>query len=172
MTRTNLHYDVGDYHIEAEAKWPPSCRWHFQNNVWECKCLYFNYNFTEICSQRHNWQQANICSDSGLALIRWQVISETMAVCFTDAFMRHPASKSDVVTVEKNNTTYLKWLTKFQKVVALDLDKRDRKHEKSSLDTQISAIFYLLYDTNSSRNLQIYNHLWYHNIAIDFFMTS
>ena len=38
------------YHIEAETKWPPFCRRHFQMHFLEWKCLNIDYNFTEVCS--------------------------------------------------------------------------------------------------------------------------
>ena len=38
-------------HIEAETKWPPYCRQHFQMHFLEWKYMNFNYNFTEIYSQ-------------------------------------------------------------------------------------------------------------------------
>ena len=49
-------------------------RWHFQMNFLEWKCMNFDYDFTEVCSQGTNQQYSNIVSDNGLALNRWQAI--------------------------------------------------------------------------------------------------
>ena len=35
-------------HIEAEAKWLPFCRWHFQKHFLEWKCMNFDQNFTSL----------------------------------------------------------------------------------------------------------------------------
>ena len=37
------------------TKWPPFCRWFFQMYFCEWKNLYFDWNFTEVCSQG-SWQ--------------------------------------------------------------------------------------------------------------------
>ena len=39
-------------HIEAETKWLPFARWHFQMPFRKWKCINFNKDFSEICSQR------------------------------------------------------------------------------------------------------------------------
>ena len=43
------------YHTEAEKKWLSVCKQHFQINFVQWK-LYFDSNFTEICSQGSNWR--------------------------------------------------------------------------------------------------------------------
>ena len=53
-----------------ETKWPPSCRRYFL----ERKCLNFDSNFTEICSQWFNLPWVCIGSDNGLAPNRRQAI--------------------------------------------------------------------------------------------------
>ena len=57
------------YHIEAETKWPPFFRRHFQIYFLEWKCRNFNGDFTGVCSQ-----YSSIGSDNGLALARLQAI--------------------------------------------------------------------------------------------------
>ena len=37
-------------HIEAETKWPPFSRRHFQMDFLEWKCMNFDSHFTEVCS--------------------------------------------------------------------------------------------------------------------------
>ena len=37
-------------HIEAETKWVPFSRWHFQLHFRELKCVNFDEDFTEVCS--------------------------------------------------------------------------------------------------------------------------
>ena len=46
--------------IEAESKWPPFHRQHFQIHFLEWKLLYFNSNFSEISSQGSNDQYTSI----------------------------------------------------------------------------------------------------------------
>ena len=36
------HQAAVNQHIEAETKWPPFCRWHFQMHFLEWKCMKFN----------------------------------------------------------------------------------------------------------------------------------
>ena len=43
-------------HIEAMTKWQPFCRWHFLIHFLLWKLLYFDSNFTEICSKGSSWQ--------------------------------------------------------------------------------------------------------------------
>ena len=43
------------------------------------KHLYFDYNFTDVCSQGSNWQSSSIGLDNGLAPNRWQAIIWTNA---------------------------------------------------------------------------------------------
>ena len=43
-------YDLGHWHIEAETKWSPLSRQHFQMNFFNWKCISFNQNFTEFVS--------------------------------------------------------------------------------------------------------------------------
>ena len=57
------------YHIEAETKWLPFSRWHFQMHFLELQSLYFDGNFIEICSPGSNQQYSSIGSDYGL--IKW-----------------------------------------------------------------------------------------------------
>ena len=44
---------------EAETKWLPFCRWCFHMHFIDCKSLYFDSNFTEVCSLESNWQCYN-----------------------------------------------------------------------------------------------------------------
>ena len=62
------------YHIEAETKWPPISRQQFQGHSLEWKYIYFDWNFTEVCSQGSNQQYSSIDHDNGLALSRRQAI--------------------------------------------------------------------------------------------------
>ena len=41
-------------HIEAETKWTPFRRRHFQMHFLEWKYVNFDYDFTEVCSQCSN----------------------------------------------------------------------------------------------------------------------
>ena len=43
-------------HIEAETKWPPFCRRHFQMHFLQWKTLCSDPNFTEVCSRVSNLQ--------------------------------------------------------------------------------------------------------------------
>ena len=63
---------VWTYHIEAEPKWPTHFRRHSQMQILEWKCLNFEYNLTEVCSQGFNWQCCSIGSDNDLAPTRRQ----------------------------------------------------------------------------------------------------
>ena len=45
----------------------------------EWKILYFDCNFTDVCSQGSNWQSSSIGLDNGLAPNRWQAIIWTNA---------------------------------------------------------------------------------------------
>ena len=58
----------------AETRWPPFSRRHFQMHFPEWKCVNFEWNFTELCSQGSNWQYASIGSDNGLVPNRRQAI--------------------------------------------------------------------------------------------------
>ena len=66
----------------------------FSNAFFEWKCMNFDWNFTEICSQGSNWQYYSIGSDNGLSLTRRQAIIWTSVGWFTEAYMRHSASVS------------------------------------------------------------------------------
>ena len=52
----------------------------FQMHFLEWKCLNFNWNFTEVCSQGSNWQFSSIGSDNGLAPNRRQAVIWTNVV--------------------------------------------------------------------------------------------
>ena len=54
----------------------------------------FDWDYTEVCSQRSTTKQPSIGSDNGLAPTRHQAIIWTSDGKFTDAYMRHPASMS------------------------------------------------------------------------------
>ena len=64
----------------------------FQMNFLERKCVNFDSDFTEVCSQWSNEQYSSIRSDNGLAPARRQAIIWTNDGEFTDAFIRHSAS--------------------------------------------------------------------------------
>ena len=49
----------------------------------EWKVLYFDYNFTEVCSWESNWQYPNISLNNGLAPNMRQ------AIIWTNGDMRH-----------------------------------------------------------------------------------
>ena len=51
-------------HIEAETKWPPLARQHFQVHFLEWKLTNFKWNFTEICSLGSDWQYGSIGWDT------------------------------------------------------------------------------------------------------------
>ena len=55
------------WYIETHTKWQPFCKRHFHINFLMSKLLYFDSNFTEMCSQWSNWQQTSIGSDNDLA---------------------------------------------------------------------------------------------------------
>ena len=57
-------------HIEAETKWQPFLRWHFQMLFLEWKCMNFYQYFTEVCTQGSNQQYFIIGSDNGLVPAR------------------------------------------------------------------------------------------------------
>ena len=61
-------------HIEAETKWTPFRRRHFEVHFIEWKCLNSDWNFIEICSEGFNQQYPSIGSDDGLAPSRRQAI--------------------------------------------------------------------------------------------------
>ena len=59
--------------------WLPFRRQYFQTHFHEWKVLYFDSNFTEICSLVSNWQEVSIGSGNGVAPSRWQAITWTNA---------------------------------------------------------------------------------------------
>ena len=67
------------WHMEAETKWSPFCRQHFQSHFLEWKLLCFDSNFTGICYQGSNRRLASICLVNGLAPYRRQAINWTNA---------------------------------------------------------------------------------------------
>ena len=85
-----------------EAKWLLLSRRHFQMHFREWKYMNFDYDFTEVCSQRSNWQYSSMGSDNGLAPSRRQAIIWTNDDLFTDAciyiyiyiYMRHSVTVS------------------------------------------------------------------------------
>ena len=58
--------------------WYENYRRHFQIYL-QRKCLNFNYNFTEICSQGSNWLQVSTGSGNGLAPNRRETITRINA---------------------------------------------------------------------------------------------
>ena len=69
--------------IEAETKWPPFSRWHFQMDFFEGKTLNYDLYSLNFIS---NGPIANKSGDKPL--------SEPMIVWSTDAYMHHSASMS------------------------------------------------------------------------------
>ena len=65
--------------ISPWTKWPPFHRQHFQMHFHEWKFLYFDSNFTEVCSQGVNRQKVSVGSGNGLAPNRRQAIIWTNA---------------------------------------------------------------------------------------------
>ena len=61
------------------TKWTLSCRRYFQMHFREWKVLYFDTNFTEVCSLGFNWQKNSVGLDNGLAPNRRQAIIWTNA---------------------------------------------------------------------------------------------
>ena len=51
----------------------------FSNAFLSMKKMYFDSNFTEVCSKGSNWQKVNIGSSNGMALNRRQAITWTNA---------------------------------------------------------------------------------------------
>ena len=62
------------YLISPSTKWPPFPWRHFEMHFHEWKFLYFELNFTQVCSQGSNSQYPSIGSDNGLAPIRRRAI--------------------------------------------------------------------------------------------------
>ena len=58
----------------------------------ELKCMNFDSNFTEVCSQGSNQQYSSIDSDNVLAPARRQAIIWTNEGLSTDAHIRHSTS--------------------------------------------------------------------------------
>ena len=52
----------------------------------------FDWNFTDVCSIRPNWQYASIASDHGLAPNRRQAVILNNDGMFIDVYMRHSGS--------------------------------------------------------------------------------
>ena len=83
-----------DIVVEAETKWPPFRRRHFQAHfTWEKMCQNFDYIFT-VSFQESNQQYFNIVLENGLAPTRRQGIIWSNDAKFTDAYMRRSASMS------------------------------------------------------------------------------
>ena len=61
------------------AKWPSFSRRYLQTHYHEWKVLYFDLNFTGVCSQVSNWQYLSIGLDKGLAPNKRQAIIWTNA---------------------------------------------------------------------------------------------
>ena len=75
-------------HIEAETRWLPFSRWHFQMPFLEWKCINFDWDFTVVRSQWSNSQYSTIGSDNGLLPARH------FTGYITVAYMHHSASVS------------------------------------------------------------------------------
>ena len=56
-----------DWHNEAETKGPPFSSRHFEIRFRVWKTLYFDCDFTEICTWRSNWQYLSINLGEDLA---------------------------------------------------------------------------------------------------------
>ena len=68
--------------------WYENCRRHFQMYL-QWKCLNFDYNFTEVCSQGSNWLYVSTVSFNGLAPNSEKPSPESMLTQFPDAYIRH-----------------------------------------------------------------------------------
>ena len=59
------------------TKWPRFRRRYFQMHFREWKVLYFDSNFTEVCSYGSNWQHVSIGSGNGMSpnddLAHWRI---------------------------------------------------------------------------------------------------
>ena len=75
----------------------PLGRRHFKMHFLEWISLYFDLNFSEVCSLWSRWWLANIGSDNSLVLYNWQgiiwtkhtgdeLLSEPMILLFTDTY--------------------------------------------------------------------------------------
>ena len=62
---------------------------HFGDDIFKCIFINFDSNFTEVCSQRSNWQYSSIGSDNAI-----KPLFEPMLTQFTDAYMRHKGEMS------------------------------------------------------------------------------
>ena len=95
-THTKTRLSEWSQHLThwGRDKWPPFFRRHFQMDFLEWKCVDFDYDFTEVCSNGTNLQYTSIGLDNGLAPARRQAIIWTNGGKFSDAYMRHPASMS------------------------------------------------------------------------------
>ena len=70
-------YHLSSMNIEFHL-WYDNYRRHFQIYL-QWKCLYFNYNFTEVCSQGSNWLYVSTGSGNGLAPNRRETITQINA---------------------------------------------------------------------------------------------
>ena len=59
------------------TKWLPFCIWHFQMHFIGRHFVYFESNFTELCSEESCWQKVSIGSGDGLVPNRHQAITWT-----------------------------------------------------------------------------------------------
>ena len=78
--------------IEAETKWPPLSRQHFQTHFLKWKYRNFNPNFTEILSARIQLTKKTALVQI-MAWRRWgaEPLSEPMMAKLTDRYMNHLA---------------------------------------------------------------------------------
>ena len=79
LVRWQLYIEMGPSCVKPFPPRLPFNRWYFYIHFHEWNVLYFDSNFTEVCSLGSNWQQPSIGLDHGLALNRRQAIIWTNA---------------------------------------------------------------------------------------------
>ena len=70
---------VWQIHQDPWTKWSPFRRRYFHLHFCQWKVLYFDYNFTAVCSSGSKWQWPSTGLDNGLASNRRQAIIWTNA---------------------------------------------------------------------------------------------
>ena len=91
--------------IQAQTRWLTFCKRHIQWHFLERKCLYFDSNFTEVCSQECTWWWAILDSGNGLAppmdpdILRTNDVPVQWCIHYNDVIMGAIASQITSLTI-------------------------------------------------------------------------
>ena len=108
-------------HIEAEAKWPPLRRWYFQVHflVWKNKQI-LNYISLKCVLYGVIENMAALVQLMAFHRAGDRPLSEPMLLCCTEAYMRHPASVSPMLT-QTYDAIWRHWVITNYSILALEV---------------------------------------------------